>query len=317
MEKVMANDESTEIAEWVWPPALVPLDRFDVTIINAYTAELTTVDIADVNSVFARRFATAQVDNPNEAKALQLLAGVTSIILNPSDKGTVWGARWTDLTSRSPLPEDIQGEQSAVLGQLAGLLAHHGLRAHLADIVWTNDRKLIQAANLAIEAYCECAERLLEGGSNPRFHAKKQLTPEVLRYVERALQLANQTRKKGAQPERVVAALRAVYAAALNDGEPIIFVNAANLGFYYRLFDASVVAADAEAVATKARAISNPMAAAEALDLAGQLYNRTGDLEGERRCRLANVDQILAMRSYASGAGAEAHWVQTALFGDL
>jgi hypothetical protein len=261
----MANDESTETVGWIWPPALVPLDRFDVTSIDTYTAELTTVDIAEVNSVLQKRFARAQVYDPTEAKALQILAGVTSIILNPADKGAVWGARWRDLTGRSPLPEDIQGEQSAVLGQLAGLLAHRGLRAHLADIAWTNDRKLVQAANLAIEAYCECAERLLEGHSNPRFHAKKQLTPEVLRYVERALQLANQTRKKGAQPDRVVAALRAVYAAALHEGEPIVFVNAANLGFYYRLFDASVVAADAESVVMKARAISYPMAAAEAL----------------------------------------------------
>ena len=249
-----------------------------------------------------------------KVSVLQLLAGATSIVLRPSDRGAEWGPWLSTLTQRAPVPEDLRGEQSQVLAQLAPALAHAGLRARLADLAWTNDRKLGTAAALAIDSYCECAERLMDGRSMPPFSAPGLASNEALQYVERALVLGYVTRRRRVQPERTVAALKAVYTLARNRHEVGIFVKAAELGIGYDLLEPAVIAADAEAVADGMEPGGYSLAARTALDMAAQLHEQEGDAESKQRCQLKAVECILAMRGQVSSPGAEAHWVQTALF---
>lgn len=197
---------------------------------------------------------------------------------------------------------------------MAPSLAHSGLRARLADLAWTNDRKLGASAALAIDSYCECAERLVDGRSLPPFNMPGLAAHEALQYVERALVLGFVTRRKHVQPERTVAALKAVYAIARDRNEVGIFVRAAELGIGYDLLEPAAVAIDAETVADRMGPGSYALAAKAALDLAAQLHEQSNDAKSRRRCQLKAIEHILAMRGQVSGPGAEAHWIQTALF---
>jgi len=220
----MTNSGEDNSAGRVWPPQFVPFDRFDVAAINALTATVKTVDSRSLHTLFEEAFEAARAAGRSDQVAvLQLLAGATSIVLRPSDRGAECGPWLCTLTQRAPVPEDLRGEQSQVMAQLAPALAHAGLRARLADLAWTNDRKLGTAAALAIDSYCECAERLMDGRSVPP-SAPGLTSSEALQYVERALVLGYVTRRRRIQPERTVAALKAVYTLARNRHELGTFV---------------------------------------------------------------------------------------------
>ena len=287
----------------------------DAAAINALTVGLETLDCRSLCTVFEKAFLTARAEGRSDhAAALQLLAGATSIVLRPSDRGAEWSPWLNTPTQRAPVPDDFRGEQSQTFAQLAPSLTHPGLRARLADLAWSNDRKLGASATLAIDSYCECAEQLVGGRSVPSFNAPGLASTEALQYVERALVIGFVTRRKRVQPERTVATLKIVYALARDRCEIGIFVKAAKLGIGYDLLDPTAVAADAETVADQMKPDGYALAAKAALDLAAQLHDQRGDADSKRRCQLKAVEHILAMRGQVSGPGAEAHWVQTALF---
>lgn len=293
----------------------MPFDHFDAVAINALTASLGTVDCRSVCTVFEQAFAAARAQGQSDhTPVLQLLAGATSIVLRPSDRGAEWGPWLSTPTQRAPVPDDFRGEHNQTFARLAPSLTHPGLRARLADLAWFNDRMLGASATLAIDSYCECAEQLVGGRSVPSFNAPGLASTEALQYVERALVIGFVTRRKRVQPERTVATLKTVYALARDRCEIGIFVKAAKLGIGYDLLDSTVVATDAETVADQMKPDGYALAARAALDLAAQLHDQRGNADSKRRCQLKAVEHILAMRGQVSGPGAEAHWVQTALF---
>ena len=311
----MPEEEGAEAPARAWPPQVVPFGHFDVAAINALTSSLETVDCRSLCTVFEKAFVIARAEGPSDHMVvLQLLAGATSIVLRPSDRGAEWGPWLSTLTQRAPVPDDLRGEQSETFAQLAPSLTHPGLRARLADLAWSNDRKLGASATLAVDSYCECAEQLVDGRSVPSFNAPGLASTEALQYVERALVIGFVTRRKRVQPGRTVATLKTVYALARDRCEIGIFVKAAKLGIGYDLLDPAAVATDAETVADQMKPDGYALAARAALDLAAQLHDQRGDADSKRRCQLKAVEHILAMRSQVSGPGAEAHWVQTALF---
>ncbi len=227
----MPDERNANAAGSVRPTQVVTLDQFNAAAINDLTASLGTVDCRSLYTLFEGAYGTARAEGQSGHMAiLQLLATATSIVLRPSDKGAEWGPWQSTATQRTPIPGDLRGEQSQVLAQVAPSLAHPGLRARLADLAWTNDRKLGASAALAIDSYCECAEHLVNGRSVPLFNVPGLAAHEALQYVERALVLGYVTRRKRLQPERTVAALKAVYAIVRDRNEVGIFVRAAELG---------------------------------------------------------------------------------------
>jgi len=311
----MPDERHADAAGNASPPRLVTLDQFDAAAINDLTASLGTVDCRSLYTLLEGAYGAARAEGQSGYMVvLQLLATATSIVLRPSDKGAEWGPWQSTVTQRTPIPGDLRGEHNQVLARLAPSLAHPGLRARLADLAWTNDRKLGASAALAIDSYCECAERLVDGRSLPPFNVPGLAAHEALQYVERALVLGYVTRRKRVQPERTVAALKAVYAIARDRNEVGILVRAAELGIGYDLLEPAAVAVDAETVADRMGPGGYALAARAALDLAAQLHEQSNDAESRRRCQLKAVEHILAMRGQVSGPGAEAHWVQTALF---
>lgn len=85
---------------------------------------------------------------------LEVLALVTSAMLNPDD----WLAPFSPAIQfgdrRSPVPADLTKEQVALLARIAPLVDRSDLRARVADVAWYyGDRSNVLLLDMAVDAY--------------------------------------------------------------------------------------------------------------------------------------------------------------------
>ena len=153
---------------------------------------------------------------------------------------------------RTAIPDDFHGAQNQALAAILPAIAHPGLRARIADTVWTNDRRQVAAANAAVDAYYEAAEGLASGRYRDRFEGQPQARFEEINLVHRALQIAMQINKKGQMLARGGENLARLYGITKQANEPVPFENVGRLRLSYRLIEPSELATDAEAVALAA-----------------------------------------------------------------
>lgn len=300
-------------------PPIVTVAEFDAVDFEAVLPDASKVDPYHLNRQFWSIAAEAKTKGQlSAARVFSLLASVCSIHLRPDDRADPWGPMLvlTD-NRRSPIPSDFKGEQSTAFLAIIGRIKNPGLRARLADIAWTNDRKAAgSAAAIAVAAYQECANGLLAGTFKPSLQDAK-VSIEVLNYVQRALAIAQATTKKDSKGralfgDSLKATVQNLYAAAKGDKKYVVFLRTAELMLYYELAEAAAVAEDCEALAaTNSNDFVMPIKSL--WTLAADLHRQANDKEAEQRCRLASVQQTLAMRKQVSSSGAEAHWVQRAL----
>lgn len=310
----MSKEESAETAEEN-PFPVAPIEAFDLPAINATTRDLDVVEVWSFSDVFGRAYEAAQAAGDITARGYRILAAMCSIVLRPDDKAGALAARWTLGMARSASPEDFAGEQCAVLAELAPLFDHPGLRARVADICWTTDRRGHgRLANLAIAAYCECADQLDTGRVKARFESAGSASFEALRYIERAAFIAYGTQKGRILPPVVIDGLASVYQGAMRQAAYAAFAAAARLTLYYELRAPAEVAADIEHIAGASPDMTYVMVLQDLWNLAAELYDRAEMPEARRRCQLAAIEMMLVQRDQVSSAGAKAHWVQVALF---
>lgn len=294
-----------------WPPPVVPLGSFDIETLNRIAGQDTSMEVWKVHSLLNAVVEPAFQAGLPSAPGFWVIAGAAMMVMSPADPGRIWGPRVTTETVRFPSPVDFKGAQNEVLAKIVPLLTHFALKAHLADIVWTNERRLRTIADLAVNAYTDTALCLLQGQSG---HAEPSSIYRVPAVLDRALQIDNQTRKRGERCDRLTTTFEMAYAEAVNRGEPGLFKKLSELALHYKLINICALAIGAEATANNAADDVYPVVKAEALGLASAMYERLGDRTGKVRCLLASAECQLAMRGRVSGPAAEAHWVQQALY---
>ncbi|HUN99048.1 MAG TPA: hypothetical protein VMU69_22805 [Bradyrhizobium sp.] len=275
---------------------------------------LDTADTQEFYSAYERAFAAACKANDEVAQVVyRLLAQLCSMALRPSDPGDVWTPLFTMANgTRAPVAEDFRGEQTAILATVVGRIVSPVLKARIADIVWSNNRRDGVNAAAAIDAYCDSVASLLEGNLKPRFGMPA--THEGIPALQRAMQIAQATTKRTRRPEKVERTFETFYVAAWEHRDVSSFVSAAELALWYGLRKPDVAAAELEAVAASVPAGTFPLAVKRAWDLAARLYEKLNDREARQRCLIAAVEQTLAMREQVKGsAAAEASWVTEAL----
>jgi len=292
-----------------WPPLVLPVSAFDVAAINQETLDHSTVD----PGVFEQRFMTlAREAQGQTALGWFWLAGAVGLLLRPADQGAPWGPRYVSDDWRMPAVEDF-APMVEVFELLSEQLNHPGLKARIADIGWTNDRKRGVAARRAVDAYVLCTDRLLDGAATERYGVSDGVSFEALTWAQRALQLALRlTGKKRKDPVAVRGFLR-LYRCAVEHRAVTVFESAAELALYYDLVPTMEVAADLERIARDPPERFDPLASARLMAHAAQLHLQARNDEASTRCQIERVRIILKMTDQVSGAGAKAHWVQSAL----
>lgn len=297
------------------PFPLVTLDDFHAVNFQAVAATTDSANCAVLARLYGEAAHNARaVAREAEARVFSVLNSVCGQHFKPGDPAEPFGPMWVTGGQRSAIPQDFKGEQAAVFQNLLPEIAHPGLRARLAEMVWLNDRKAHEAARVAIMAYCEAANALLDGRLKDQFPDHGPASMEQLCLVERALQIARMIGKRGQLPDQLTETAIRLYKDAKATMEPVPFARIAEQLLRFRVVEASVIAGDAETVAKgSTRGATNPLAVKHVWDCAAHARELAGDTEAARECRLKGIDQTIAMRGHVSGAAAEAHWLRTAI----
>lgn len=299
-------------------------DEVSTPVLLASAEDLASIDLDKALAGFDRADDYALEDALNEAaknaaargdqgveRGYQLLSFLCTLHLKVEDPAEPWGPRFQGSTGRSYTASDFRGEQNAILAGIIQTIAHPGLRARIADVVWYNDRKQGAAAVVAVEAYCKAIEGRLDGTYARRFKDLDSIL-DLVEWCDRALQIIAMSRKRGEIPETVRRVFEALYKAADQGDHYVAFDRIARIGLGYGLAEWSRVAPDAERLADR-RADDYPMAVQAVWNLAAQGYSKAGDEDSKRRCHERSVDETLKMREQVNSASAQAYWTRKAI----
>lgn len=309
MESDAPNDAEAESAA----PPLIDAEKLRAADFERPIRGLQKVDAYDLSTAYRKALVETE-EGSDEHAVFAFLHALCGIGLQPDDRADVWKPLFSNGPRRSSLPEDFVGPHSAALRDILEETTHPALRARLADIVWTNDRKESGAAVLAVEAYCECGEAILAGTMTTFMEERGPDLLGATDIAHRALQIAYRTSKRGQMPQRPKDLVLAIMdTAKVGDGY-VAFARAGEIALYYESVDPASAAADAEKLASSAPAGTYPMAVHGLWNFAAGLHQKFRDQIGRQRALKGAVQQTLLMRNDVKGsAAAEAHWVMDAL----
>jgi hypothetical protein len=143
---------------------------------------------AAYHEMWSRLFASAQAstEDARKAAALDFLAKICSMMLEPDDRAASFKPMMTTSTGRTTLPEDLTEIDVHLMAELAPTVQHALLRARLADLVWLKDRRQgIRFAHMAVSAYRQPPIDSVDWDH------------EILKCRQRAIQIALSTGKGG------------------------------------------------------------------------------------------------------------------------
>ncbi|KVC91080.1 hypothetical protein WI77_15075 [Burkholderia ubonensis] len=254
-----------------------------------------------------------ETGNEGTERALRVLILLCTFHLQVEDPGPTYAARWRSPHGRSYEPGDFRGEQNSVLAGLVHQIAHPGLRARVADVVWYNDRKQWEAGKAAVSAYCEVVDKRIGGAFVSAFSGIDETFTDAVDSFHRALQIASASSKPKKLPPVVRDTFEKLYAHLRAHEKHVTFVRLARLGGSYALATWKTIAEDAEALANAAGEAIPPWALHPVWQLAADAYSRENDNEAKRRCVSRMVDETLRNRDHVSHAAARASWTRDAI----
>jgi len=308
--------EPSEHTEAPWPPQIIvtPTDFRQVDY-NSVVRGVKSAYDHRLESEFIKA-AKEHRDNEPAFSAFRLLASACGLHFRLHDTAGAFGAKMTFGDGRTPIPEDWLGEQTEHFFEILEEVDHPALRARLADVVWTNDRKKGKAAAIAVMSYCECVEGLMSGTYEDRFPTDSAVSLEEVDLIERASQIHARSNKRAApMHERVTGLLSSLYSKALSHTDVVPLYRIATLLSRYSLITMDQLAADMEAAASAAeqRPDPYPLAIKELWDLAAFAHGEAKRPDDQRRCQIAGVEQTLRMAPQTGSSSGAAHWYRQAI----
>ncbi|AWP35517.1 hypothetical protein B9D02_23490 (plasmid) [Pantoea vagans] len=246
-------------------------------------------------------------------RGLRLLGTVCMFHMRSDDPADTWHPRWTDGDIRDLTPADVRGEQNTALSECIVEITHPALRARVADVVWSNDRKEYKAANEAIKAYCECADGLIGGVLEEKDKGHQLSLFEISNLIQRALFIHFSSAKKKTIPTHLRHSFISLYNYSLSNYQYVVFARLGELAVGYKIFSFKEVANDSEKLVSLGSANDYPEARKRVWALAARCYEYIDDKESRRRCLGRSVDETLKMCDQVSGYAAKATWMRQAI----
>ena len=124
------------------PSRIVTAEDFEAVDIEAPIRELGIADphamFAPYNQVIA---AANEAGNAQAQRVYVLLRDICGMFLQPSSRAAPWVPMTTYNGIRSVIAEDFRGPQTGVLSSIVGQIVNAGLRARIAAIARSNNRR--------------------------------------------------------------------------------------------------------------------------------------------------------------------------------
>ena len=282
----------------------VTVSRDDIPAVGveAPIRDSNKVDCWSLGSLYAAAASEEhESGNATAARVFGLLSAIANIHLKPGDQSEAYGPQFVMDGQRSMIPADLRGDQSTVIAELAPTIQNPGLRARLADIVWYNDRKLAAMAPLAIDAYCEAVQLVLDGKaefSSDDVRASDKQGCEMLR---RACQIARATGWKDPAVSRLSALIEAVIQDAVHRQDHRGFSNSAEIGLQFGIGNPASIAASAETFAASSQL--DPHWSRDLWELTARAHHASKNHEDRDRCLVSAAESFVAIADAAGGEG--------------
>jgi hypothetical protein len=298
------------------PPSPIALEALQAADFERPIRDLRSCDLTQMMLAYQQAGAEAvKACETVSGQVFAFLSVLCGIRLKSTERGPVFDAMASGRGFRTAMPENFRGEQTDVLSAAISLMVNPVLRARIADVAWTNNRRDAAAAAAAIAAYCEGATATLRGELTSPYSQPAVLI--ALPLVRRAAQIEHQTTKqiKGRPHSAPLSSVFVeLYEIARKDTKVGIFLRTSEVALAHRFKTNAEVAADAEALL----AVTPPWQLMEATNtlwqLAIGLYEKVGDKAARQRCLAGALDNALALRDAATHAtAAKVMWVKEAL----
>lgn len=278
------------------PPKLVSAADFRAVDFDAAIPDPANVDVFSLCEVFFKQAEAAKAAGDIRASDVyRLLNGLCTFSLNVEDRSGPFRPLFQAGDQRAMTPDDCRGEQSAELLKILDDIRHAGLRARVADTVWTNHRRYGRGALVAIEAYAECVEGLLDGCLHHQREPRRAVALETLKLLQRAVQIARATTKDGVVPDQLAALLNRVLDLAERECELVTFRSASETAIGADIVDPVQIATRTEALIARAPETTNGHLLKSMWELAAEGHERAKQPDEGRRCRLEAAEELVRL----------------------
>ena len=206
--------------------------------------------------------------------------------------------------SRSITASDLKGEQSAVFATIVGDIGNPGLRARLADIVWLNDTELHDMAQLAIGAYCEAVQAVLDAKSVFCDEHELASGSEGREMLARACWIAKATGWKDPEGSRLKMLVSDVIQNAIDQQDSFGFYDLAKIGLQFGIVWLSELARRAKTMAAKDG--MDPYLSHDLWELAAQAYTQSRNEHQRDRCLISAAECFVSLADASGNKGMDA-----------
>ena len=278
----------------------ISLEEFHGVDIEAPIRDSQNVDSWSLASLYkAASKQEAKSDNGPAARVYDLVAQVTEMHFKPDDGAEPYGPVFVAPDGRrSMIPGDLRGEQSAVFAAIVAKIGNPGLKARLADVTWLNDRKQHAMAQLAIDAYCEAVQAVLDGSSVFLDGNRSASSHDGKDMLARACWIAKATGWKDPEGTRLKKLISNVIRDAIDRKDHGGFHNSAEIGLQFRIGDPAELAWQAETLATMEG--TGGFTSRKLWELAASAHQQSGNDSERYRC-LASAAECLVSLADADG----------------
>lgn len=279
----MAEQEPEQQPEQEIPGVtfVVTLEELVALEVNAALHGEKSIDCHDLN----RRFAGLVDERPEvQAPAFRLLQGITNYHTEPDNAAEPFKPMIVMDGRRSLVPSDLQPNQIDVIAEFAPTIENVGLKARLADVAWTMQRRRQETADLAIHSYCDGIEALLEGGAAMALENDSAWCVRAKDMAVRATRISRITRWQLTSAERTRALVSNLVNQAAADDRGGDFCRLAEVNLDHRLMPPETVADEAERLAALDKYSNNPEKRKWLLQTAVRVYRIADDKDGMHRC---------------------------------
>jgi len=290
-------------------------DELDQVSIEAPALGSEAFDPHDLAGLYRSAAAASEQEGRlTDAIVYSLVQNLLEMHFKPSDRAEPYGPLWAYGEQRSIVPADLPAELSAGLAKHAATLRQPVLRARIADVAWTANRRLGEAAAVAVEAYCESVEWLRDGALDRQREVGDVTDFEVVERLQRASQIAVRTQGKNPFPERLATLIAITRKDAFARKYLPGYAGAASLDLDFEVSPPLEIAKETETLADTLPPSRDGHLPLAILELSSQAYHAAGDTENQNRMIAAAAEYCVACsETFTTAPMLECHWLTRAI----
>ncbi|CAM3828400.1 DUF4209 domain-containing protein [Rouxiella silvae] len=251
-------------------------------------------------------------NNISAHRGYKLLASLCTLRMPSDDPAEAWQPRFQNQMQRTLIPSDLRGQQNLYLAEIISEISHPTLRARVADVVWSNERKQYRAGQEAVKAYCQSIHFFLDTIKDVKENDALSLF-ELANRVQRAFYINLSMRRRCPVPDCLEHTFSVLYQRAQQNCLYGVFARLCEIAAGYKIKSFMEVAEDAERLVTEGSINDHPEARKRVWAIAARYYGSAKETASRRRCLGRYADETLRMCDEVSSYAAKASWIRQAI----